>query len=367
MNHSALHALHQSSHAIFTVEGEWEIPAHYGNHLSEHTLLRNGAGLTDLSHRGKLTIAGADRVTYLQGLVSNDIAALHNGLGMYCAILTPKGKIASYFRIFGLDDTFLIDIDPDATTATYQLLKRYLLYGIKATLKNVTSTYGHLGLYGPQAKPLLTKACATPPPNLPLLHSARLSIADTTINIVHTNEYGTEGYELLIPDTATEHVWAHLQQVATTHTIKPFGLVGSDALEIARIETGTPRYGRELNEDAFPAEAGIEKYAVSFSKGCYMGQETVARIDTYGGVKRQLAAVTISGTTLPLAGTELHSENDSSKAAGRITSAIHSPTLDSIIGLAYLRTEYVEPETRLTITSNDTTQTVTVKTFPLSR
>ena len=94
-----------------------------------------------------------------------------------------------------------------------------------------------------------------------------------------------------------------------------------------------------------------------------MGQETVARIDTYGGVKRQLAAVTISGTTLPLAGTELHSENDSSKAAGRITSAIHSPTLDSIIGLAYLRTEYVEPGTRLTITSNDTTQTVTVKTF----
>ena len=134
-----------------------------------------------------------------------------------------------------------------------------------------------------------------------------------------------------------------------------------------RSETGTPRYGRELDEEVFPAEAWLENKAVSLSKGCYMGQETVARIDTYGDVKRRLAGVTISGNSLPEHGTELIGKDEDQRAAGRVTSAIHSPSLSQVIGLAYLRKKYLNPGTELTITTDGETQTATVVSLPFPR
>ena len=341
--------------------------AHYGDPKAEYAIVRNGVGLADVSHRGKLKVSGVDRTTYLQGLVTNDMLKLADGVGMYCAILTPKGKMQSYFRIFGIDETFVIDLDGEATEPTYQLLKRYLLYGIKAMLEDVTDAYGHLAIHGPLSHALLTRTCEQPLPELAIPNYAKVSIATTPLIIVKTDECGEDGYDLLLPVESVKPVWERIWETATSNNIQPFGAVGSEALEILRIETGTPRYGRELDEEAFPAEAWLENKAVSLSKGCYMGQETVARIDTYGDVKRRLAGVIISGNSLPGHGTELMGKDDDPRAAGRVTSAVHSLSLNQVIGLTYLRTKYLDPGTELTITTDGETQNATVVNLPFPR
>ncbi|MBQ26531.1 MAG: hypothetical protein CMH81_00080 [Nitrospiraceae bacterium] len=367
MRQSSTDQLHPSLGTPCSVVGNQHTPTHYGNPQSEHAIVRNGVGITDASHRGKLRISGVDRATYLQGLVTNDMLKLANGIGMYCAILTPKGKMQSYFRIFEIDETLIIDLDEKAIDTTYKLLKRYLLYGIKATLEDVTSSYGHLAVHGPLSATLLTKACDHPLPELDVPNYAKASIATTPLIIVKTDECGEIGYDLLMPVASITPVWERLWKTATNNNIQPFGAIGSEALEILRIETGTPRYGRELDGEAFPAEAWLENKAISLAKGCYMGQETVTRIDTYGGVKRKLAGVTISGNTLPKHGTELLGTDDDTRAAGRVTSAIHSPALNQVIGLVYLRTKYLNPGTELTITFDGHTHNATVVTLPFPR
>ena len=367
MKESVIYQIHKSLGAVFSVDCDWHIPAHYGNPKSEHAIVRNGIGITDLSHRGKLKVSGVDRATYLQGLVTNDMLKLMDGVGMHCAILTPKGKMQSYFRIFGINDTFVIDLDREATEPTYQLLKRYLLYGINAKLEDVTDSYGHLAIYGPHTDALLTEVCDPPLPTLTIPNCAKASIAAKPLVIVKTDECGEVGYDLLMPIESITPVWERIWQPATHNNIQPFGAIGSEALEILRIEAGTPRYGRELDEEVFPAEAWLEEKAVSLSKGCYMGQETVARIDTYGDVKRRLSGVTISGNSLPVGGAELIGKDEDPRAAGRITSAIHSPSLNKIIGLAYLRKKYLDPGTELTITADGKTHNATVVSLPFPR
>ncbi len=293
--------------------------------------------------------------------------ALVDGVGMYCAILTPKGKMQSYFRIFGIDETFVIDLDEEAIEPTYQLLKRYLLYGTKAKLENVTDVYGHLAIHGPFSEALLSKACDQPLPELSIPHCAKASIATHQLVIVKTNEYGEDGFDLLTPIESIKPVWERIWETATNNNIQPFGAIGSEALELLRIEAGTPRYGRELDEEVFPAEAWLEEKAVSLTKGCYMGQETVARIDTYGDVKRRLAGVTINGNSRPEHGTELVGKDDDPRTAGRVTSAVHSPSMNQIIGLAYLRKKYLDPGTQLTLTLDGQTHDATVVNLPFPR
>jgi folate-binding protein YgfZ len=242
-----------------------------------------------------------------------------------------------------------------------------LLYGTKAKLEDVTDSYGHLAIHGPLSDTLLAKACDHPLPELTIPNCAKASIATHPLVIVKTDECGEDGYDLLMPVESIKPVWERIWDTATSNNIQPFGAIGSDTLEILRIETGTPRYGRELDEEVFPAEAWLENKAVSLSKGCYMGQETVARIDTYGDVKRRLAGVTISGNSLPEHGTELIGKDEDSRAAGRITSAIHSPSLNQVIGLAYLRKKYLNPGTELTFTFAGETHNATVVNLPFPR
>tara|TARA_B100000315_G_scaffold260775_1_gene325092 strand:- start:8821 stop:9924 length:1104 start_codon:yes stop_codon:yes gene_type:complete len=367
MRQSPINQLHPSLRTLCSVVGNQHTPTPYGDPQSEHAIVRNGVGITNTSHRGKLMISGIDRTTYLQGLVTNDMLKLTDGIGMYCAILTPKGKIQSYFRIFEVDETLIIDLEEEAIATTYQLLKRYLLYGIKVALEDVTRSYGHLSIHGPLSDTLLTKVCDHTFPELDVPNHTKASIATTQLIIMKTDECGEIGYDLLMPISSITTVWERLWETATNNKIHPFGAIGAETLEILRIETGTPRYGRELDEEVFPAEALLEKKAVSLSKGCYLGQETVARIDAYGDVKRKLAGITISGKSVPKQGTELFGTDDDSRVAGRITSAIYSPSLNQIIGLAYLRTKYLSSGTELITTFNDHTNNATVTTLPFPR
>ena len=367
MTRPALSQVHESLGAVFSIEGNHHIPTHYGDPNAEYDIVRKGVGIADTSHRGKLKVSGVDRAPYLQGLVTNDMLSVEDGVGMSCAILTPKGKMQSYFRVLGIGDTFILDLDSEATDKTYHLLKRYLLYGIKAKLEDVTDVYGHLAIHGPQAETLLDNACDEGLPPLTVPHCTTVSIASHPVVIEKTDEYGEIGYELLVPLDRITSVWEHMWTTATSHHIHPFGAVGSEALEILRIETGIPRQGRELTDEVFPAEAWLDEKTVSLSKGCYMGQETVARIDTYGGVKRRLAGVTFHGSSLPERGTELLGNDDDARAAGRITSAVYSPSRKHVIGLAYLRKQYLDPGTTLTMTINGETQHATVASLPFPR
>src|SRR5437867_1557139 len=142
MKQSRLHEQHLKQGAVLAEVTGWQMPAHYGDPAAEHTAVRNGVGILDLSTRGKIRVTGEDRVKWLQSVISNDINPLSPGQGIYSALLTHKGKFLSYFRVYQLGDVLMLEDLGEAGDSAYSALKKFLLYGTKAKLENCADTWG---------------------------------------------------------------------------------------------------------------------------------------------------------------------------------------------------------------------------------
>ncbi len=134
MKQSPLHEQHRALGATFGETAGWEMPLHYGSADAEHAAVRKGVGVADLSHRGRLNVTGDDRIKWLQGVISNDILPLKQGQGVYSSFLTHKGKMLTYFRVYVLADSLLLEDVGEIGDATYQSLRKFLLYGTKAKM-----------------------------------------------------------------------------------------------------------------------------------------------------------------------------------------------------------------------------------------
>jgi tRNA-modifying protein YgfZ len=264
-------------------------------------------GLLDRSERGRLALTGGDRRTFLNGQVTNDVEALEPGQGCYAAFLTPKGKMLGDLRILATEDELLLDTERVALQALFGTLRRTSI-GHDVQLHKRTLQTGQLSLIGPTEGPE---------------HSHREDvIAGRPVRRVATDL----GVDLLCRAEDTEAVGeALLADGARPMT--------EDEAEILRVESGRPRYGVELDDTVIPQEAGLNDRAVSFTKGCYVGQETVARLFYKGKPNRHLRGLRLTapgerGTPLTLDGREV----------GRLGSAVVSPRLGPI-GLALVRRE----------------------------
>ena len=151
MKQFPLHSQHQSLGAHFQIVGDWETPEHYGDSIQEHLAVRNGVGISDLSSRGKILVTGEDRVTWLQGIISNDILPLHPGQGLYSTFMNHKGKILAYFRVFMLEDSIFVEDVGEVNDTTYQQFRKFLLFGTKAKMENCLDRWGILLMAGPTA------------------------------------------------------------------------------------------------------------------------------------------------------------------------------------------------------------------------
>ncbi len=349
MNKLPLHHLHEAQGAHFAEFDTWTtLPDHYGNPLAEYRALTEHVGLADLSHQGTLLLTGEDRHSFLQKLISNDLDLLTDSRGIYACLLTAKGKVVSDFHLFALaeglsPEALLIDVASNNADNTKAQLMRYRM---RSKVEIVSPNWGRLLVSGPKSMGLLASYFGEPLPALSEKSLFQKKVGDTPVLCIKCAITGEEDYQLYVPAEKTEQLWNNLMEAG-----QAFGLsaVGQNALETRRIEAGLPRYGQDIDESVFPIEAGLASETISYTKGCYPGQEVMARIQTYGNVNKQLSGLILEGDVLPNKGDEVFHNN---KKVGVITSAIKSPHLERMIAMAYLKTTVITPGTALEVESN---------------
>jgi len=271
----------------------------------DYWTLRRSVGWLDLSARSRLLLKGADRKRFLHGQVTNDVNKLQVGQGCYAAIVTAKGKIESDIFIWCLEDALLLDFEPGLTQKIATRFEKYLIAD-DVQIEDASGPYAMYTVQGPQA---------SPPPHLG--------------GYVFPNARGTvNGFDIFVPFGAKVEF--------------PGTRCSEEALEIVRIEAGLPRFGLDMDETNLAPEAGIEERAISYTKGCYIGQEVISRVRTYGQVAKALRGLRCE--VLPKRGDKLFLQG---KEVGHVTSAIFSPALKQNIALGYLRREHNAIGTKL--------------------
>jgi len=361
MKHSRLHDLHTKLGATFEEVAGWDMPAHYGKWVTEYQAVRQAVGLSDLSHRGKIRVIGDDRVKWLQGLISNDILPLQPGQGCYSSFLTHKGKMLGYFRVYTLSDSLWVEDVGEVGDATFQALRKFLLYGIKAKMENCAESWGLLLVSGPKACATVSAAFGVAMSDLEPVSAIAAKIGGHASFVLRTEETGEGDLEILLPADALCTAWERLMDAGATYGIKA---IGAHAREALRIEAGLPKAGPDLNEEIVPPEANLEGKAFSLNKGCYPGQEVVARMDTYGSVRRHLVGLVMNGSIIPPRGAKIFSGD---REVGWVSSATHSPQLKTPIALAFPLRDFSASGTKLAIEVGGVRHNATVHTLPFYR
>jgi folate-binding protein YgfZ len=326
-----------------------ELIGNYGNVLAEYHALWESAGILELSSRSRLCLTGADRVRFLHGQVTNDIKSLRVGEGCYAALITAKGKMQSDLNIYCLPDELLLDFEPGLTAKVSERLEKYVIAD-DVQIIDIASNYGLLSIQGPKAEAVIrTLEIATDLTTKPFSFVRVAETAFGEVHIFNQPRLGITSFDLLIAADATEILKKKLISAATTVCGR---LCGCEAFEIARIEAGIPRFGADMDETINPLEAGLEARAISFNKGCYIGQEVLSRIKTYSEVAKALRGIRLSDDLqrLPVKGDKLFHNG---KEAGFITSATKSPKFNANIALGYVKRDVNQTGTQLVLRTAD--------------
>jgi folate-binding protein YgfZ len=270
---------------------------------------RRGA-LLDLSERAVWRLAGADRVRYLNGQVTNDMRRVRPDAALQACVTTAKGRLCGVIFVSSAPDFLRIDAEAELRESLAARFERYIIAD-DAVLEDVTGEECLFHLIAPVASATPAMAPAAPP----------------GVIVRAASRFGRAGFDFIAPAAERD---ALLEALAAHAVLVPPALA-----ECLRIEAGVPRWGVELNEETLPPEAALDEAAIDYHKGCYIGQEVISRIKSVGHVNRQLAGFTAAG---PLsAGMTLHLEADPEKSAGEITSAAWSFGLESWAALGYLK------------------------------
>ena len=297
--------------------------------------LRSGAIVVDRSDRSRWRFTGPRAAETLTGLVTNDVLALMPGEGLYAAALTPKGKIVADLRIFRDDDGLLADTGPAAAEGWRAMARKFVNPRV-APFAEVSERTSDTGVFGSRAAELLSRVFETDANAFhqlqPYSHvRARLRSSSEDVTVVRAAELGeVPGFDIIAPAQITDELRAGLGSIGAVAATR-------DLFDIARIEAGFPEWGVDMNEDTLPQEANFDDLgAISYSKGCYVGQETVARIHFRGHVNKMLRRVRFNADAVPPRGAALADE--AGKSVGAITSAALSPRQGGV-GIAMVRRE----------------------------
>lgn len=310
-----------------------ETTASFGDTAAEFKALLQGAAMFDMSWQAKLIFSGRDRVRWMNGMVTNNIRDLAVARGVYCFILTPQGHNQGDLVAYNRGDYLLATTDREQAPKISATLQRYIIMD-QVEIEDISDKLSSIGVAGPKASEALSTA-GIDVAQLEMGQVVDLEWRSIGISIVRSSHPQMDGYEIWVAGENAEKVWEGL----LTAGAMP---VGSVALEMYRIARGVPRYGIDLRERDLPQETGQE-HALSFTKGCYIGQEIVERIRARGNVHRTLIGFEMEGEP-PQPGTKVRAGD---KEVGEITSAARVPFLDGerTLALGYLRREVAAPGT----------------------
>jgi len=335
MNRLPLHALHAAAGARFGDDRGTQVPLDYGDPPAEYRAAHETAALFDWSDAALRIVRGGDRVRFLQGMVTNDVAALADGQRCLACLCNDKGGIQAVVDVWRQHDAFWLFSDPGMDDVIHARLDRYIVAD-DVTLERATAAFGKLTLVGPRAQEVVA---AFAPAAHDLAPNGIVSLDDTAW--LARRAFNSLDAFLLVATNEALPVFA--ERVAATVGGAGGRWAGRDAWDLLRIEAGWPRWGCEVGEDTFPQEVGLTD-AVSFTKGCYIGQEVVLRIQHRGHVNRQLVRVVVEGDCPPLPA-ELSLDG---KVAGRLTSCARFSD-GRTLGLALVRRDAATSGARLAL------------------
>lgn len=308
--------------AVF--ESELAVPTSFGNDADAILAAKEGVALCDRSHWGRMQLTDSDRLTFLHNQTTNDFNRLKPGQGCDTVFVTSTARTIDLATAYVLENEILVIVSPNRRQQIMSWLDRYIFFGDKVKLKDVTDQTALFSLIGPASDRLIEELGLGELIGQPYASHQLVNVAGQEVRIAVGSGLASPGYSLLMSADSAAEVW---QQLVDTGAVP----MGDHAWEQLRIEQGRPMPERELTEDYNAVEACLWQ-AISINKGCYIGQETIARLDTYKGVKQQIWGIQLSGDAEP--GTTITLEDEK---IGILTSV--TPTEKGFWGLGYVRTK----------------------------
>src|SRR6266566_2331107 len=351
---SPLNDAHGRLGATMTVRDGWSVPANYGDVLFEYAAVRErGSGAIDLSSRGRIFVGGSEAVQFLNGLITNDMKTLAEGTWMPAAFPNVQGRLVASVRVVRLKDettddnvcpVFLIDTEAVTHERVLKTIERFTLAG-DFRVSDTTSETALISVQGKNAvdvvQSVLGAEAVGQPANGVTNISWRQPQVTGDVTVIRASHTAEDGFDLVVKADQAGSLWSSLQDVGA----RP---VGYDAFEIPRIEAGLPRYGVDMDDTNVVTETALDD-AVSYTKGCYVGQEIIARIKYRGHVAKKMAGLVFDQAVKVEANSTIKSTDD--KDIGRVTSVAYSPHLGRTIALGYLKYDYLAVGTNVKINS----------------
>jgi folate-binding protein YgfZ len=357
--------LHHQADAETQQYGEVEIVSTFGQPQAEYAAIRKGAGMIDLPQRTFIEVRGSDRLPFLNNLLTNQVfdknakQPLPAGRGVYAMLLHAKtGRVISDLNVLELGDRTLLELDSRVVTAVIKALEHYI-FAEKVQLRHVAGEAHLIALHGPAAGAVLGEAAAIAASLAEPFSSARLMLFGHETIIYRDDPCGVRGLYLIVPAAGAAEVWMKLLTAAPARA-RPIGWAAFNA---ARIEGGRALFGIDFDENFLPAETGQLDRAVSFTKGCYPGQEIVARMHARKQLARKVAGFRMKEDAQPIAGAPIH--DAAGEQVGAVTSSTPSPMLSGAsIGLAVLKRPHFEAGSALQIAAEGAMREATVVKTP---
>jgi folate-binding protein YgfZ len=353
----ALHDAHRAAGATLESVGGWDVPLAYGDSAAEYAAVRERVGVVDRGDHGVVAVTGRDRATFLHALLSNEIKALRPGQGCWATLLDVHGKVQVILRVWVLDDCILLVTPPGQAAATVEALDKYL-FAEKVALEDTSDELALLLLAGPQATALIVGLSGgIVPDDAPWSHVAA-TLDGVDVRLVRGGgETGEPECWIVGPAAQARRLW----DVVVSVGARPVGLTAFEAL---RIEAGSPVLGHDVDGSVLLPEIPFERL-LSYTKGCYPGQEVVVRIRDRGHVNRLLRGLVIDGAVVPTPGADVVASDGAS--IGRVTSAAWSFGLGRPVALAFVRRQHAEPGARLAIRAGQELIPAAVSALPMAR
>ena len=298
----------------------------------------------DRSHRGRIVVSGTERASYLQGLLTNDIVALKAGQGCYTAYLTAQGRMITDLYAYELGDVLLLMMTGAVKDVVMAKFDQFI-FSEDVQLGDVTGTFAQIAVVGPDAAAIVAAivngVSAEVLRGMAEHGNARGEWSGGAAIVTRVTDTGAPGFDLYVERAQADALKSALVVAGAVELDEP-------TAETLRVESGVPLFGCDMNEETIPLEAGIETRAISFTKGCYVGQEVIIRVmhRGHGRVARKFVGLTIDGEQVPEAGTTIRSGD---REIGQVTSSTSSPALKRSLALGYVHRDFLEPGTKVTI------------------
>lgn len=319
-----LHNLQEKAGASFTTIQDISVPVSFGNDAIAYLAAQTQVGLCDRSHWGRIEVSDDDRIRFLHNQSTNDFQRLKPGEGCDTVFVTSTARTLDLATAYVTENAVLLLVSPNRRKFLIDWLDRYIFFADRVQLNDITPQTATFSLIGPQSNRIVQQLGASAIIDQPEATHTTIQLAQSDVRVAVGSGLATPGYTLIVPAEQAAAVWSHLMQMEVVP-------MGDRVWEQLRIYQGRPAPESELTEEYNPLEAGLWQ-AVSFNKGCYIGQETIARLNTYKGVKQYLWGIRLNAPAEPGSIITLESEK-----IGKLTSCIE--TNQGYFGLGYVRTK----------------------------